>query len=444
MVGACPGRVHGKPWVLLALSFSLLGCRPPPCEQPTADHLTDPLACRPDTPEYEAARARLDALDRQLEAANFADPVEPLNAAIVELRATRCFERSVEHSESIAAESSASLREWWSRGGRVWLASYLHVHVPGDLLVLPPTPRRVLYAEGVSKPALQRLVCPHPQPRRERFGSSLAPDFNAGECGSETVAWLMTAHQAHEYWAVWSKNWQVPAMSARWQSITPGDGLLRQNPVGERCRDAIEHDLRPSYIRFRACVEAERGRMSMLPEGAFRQPEHGWLITRYIVFRAYDGCSDYTAYHLDTGAAHWGRRCESGNDERHSGTVPADRVREALLLSILADYAVDGAPFADAVRSPDGVPIVWPERARPLGWREPELGVRIDHETTVVYRWWDQEVIAEGRVDGPYHGTGAEAHARSLHFNLAISRREGPAPTELPDELWASFARDPD
>jgi hypothetical protein len=428
---------------VFVLALSCIGCRTPPCEQPAEPgHVTDPLACRPDTPEHEAAQVRLDALDQRIEALHFDDPVGPLEVALAELRASRCFERSVEHSELIKLESSAALREWWLRGGRTWLRFYLRLPAPGDTIVLPPTPRRVLYAEASRAAPIARLACPY-QPAEALTSASLAPWLELEECGSDTVVWLENAHQAHEYWALWSANWQAPALAARWRSLTADGDSLRVNPVGERCSHSIEHDLLPSYARWRACVEAERGRMSMLPAGAFRQPEHGWLITNFIAFTVDDGCSKYTAYHLDTGAAHWGKRCEDGSSERHSGTVPADRVREALLLSMLAEYAVDGAPFADAVRAPDGLPILWPEGARPLRWREPTLGVQIDHETTVRYRWWDREIIAEGRVDGPYHGTGAEAHARSLHFDLQASRREGSAPIELPDELWASFAREP-
>jgi hypothetical protein len=432
--------VRKTAWLLVACS--LLGCRTPPCEQPLEPvHVTDPLACRPGTPEHEDARGRLDALDRQIEALQLGDPLERrLEIALHELRASRCFERSVEHSEWIKFGTSAVLREWWLRGGREWFESYLQIAAPSDSIVLPPTPRRVLYAEAVQGTALAELVCPELPELAGSWEPSLVPWLEPGECGFETVVWLKNAQQAHEYWALWSNNWQVPAVSARHRDRAG----LRVNPVGERCRHSIEHDLLPSYTRWRACVEAERGRMSMLPHGAFRPPEHGWLISKYIVFRVGDSCSDYTAYHLETGAAHWGKRCEDGSSERHSGTVPVDRVREALLISMLAEYAVDGAPFVEVARAPDGVPIIWPEGARPLHWREPTLGVQVDHETTVRYRWWDSETLAEGYVDGPYHGTGAEAHARSLYFDLHGLRREGPAPAELPDELWDSFAREPD
>jgi hypothetical protein len=419
--------------------LSLLGCRAPPCEQPAAVvELTDPLACRPGTPEHEDARARVTALDRRIEALRFDEPVDPVADALAELRSSRCFERSVEHSERMTFKSSASLREWWSRGGREWLSSYLSVAAPGDTIVLPPTPREVLHAEALRGTTLERIACPYTPPGSEGWSPSLAPMADPRECGGETAAWLSTAHQAHEYWALWSGNWQVPAVAARWYDMSG----LRQNPVGERCREAIEDDLQHSYRRWRACVEAERGRMSMLPDGQFRQPEHGWLLTDFISFSVSDGCSAYSAYHLDTGAAHWGEICEQGEGERHSGVVSAERVREAVLLSLLAKHAVVGAPFADAVRAPEGVPIAWPEGAQPLRWREPGHGVRIDHETFVIYRWWDDDVIAEGRLHGPYHGTGAEAHARSLHFNLQASRREGPAPIELPDELWALLESD--
>lgn len=426
------------------IALSLLGCRTPPCEQPTAPLLvTDPLVCRPGTPEHDDARARLEAIDQRIEALKLDDPVDPVELALVELRASRCFERSVEHPDRITTDSSAALREWWARGGHAWLRSYLRVPTPDGLIVLPPTPRLVLYAEAVHGKSIDRLVCPYAPPREgSRYTPSLAPWLEADDCGADTQVWLNHAHLAHEYWAMWSANWQVPAIAARWQLTQDGE-RVPVNRVGERCREAIEHDLHPSYPRWHACVEAERGRMSMLPDGGFRQPEHGWLITDSIVFRVDDGCSDYTAYDLDTGAAHWGKRCEDGSDERHSGTVPADRVREALLLSILAEYAVDGAPFADAVRPPAGLPIVWPEATRALRWPQPELGIRIDHETSVRYSWWDHAIIIEGTVDGPHHGTGAEAHARSLHFDLAGLRREGPAPMELPDELWNSFAREP-
>jgi hypothetical protein len=437
-----PCRVRGPAWTHLLLLPWLIGCRPAPCERPTSpDPFIDPRACLPGTHEQQEASARLAALDRRIVASRWDEPVEPLNAAVAELRASRCFERSSEHAESVGAESSASLRDWWDRGGRAWLRSYLNARIPGDLIALPPTPRPVLYAEALRGTALEQLVCPHgPTTDGSRSARSLAPSLEADECGRETVAWLRAAEQAHEYWAWWVSDWQGPGSSARWGALTTGGDFLRQNPVGERCSEAIEHDLRPSYIRWRACVEAERGRMSLLPAGAFREPERGWLIAEFITFRFDFGCSEYGAYHLDSGAAHW-KTCDAGRAEYHQGTVPPDRVREALLISMLAEHAVVGSPFGDGVRTPHGVPIVWPEQARPPSRRRAGAIVRVDHETSARYLWWDGDPIAHGHVHGPHHGTGAEAHARSLHLDLALLRREGAAPVELPDELWDLLER---
>lgn len=390
--------------------------------------------CSPETAEWEAAAGRHRALDTRVRGLRGDEPVSPLREALAELRASRCYERSVEHREPNEIETAAELRDWWTRGGGVWLQSYLHPVMPGQYVMLPPSVRRTLHLAGREDSPIAELLCP-----REAVGWVLGdmPTRVTGVCGALTLPWLRAAAHNHTYWSLWAGDWAVTRTpGGAWRLASDGS-YITPNPLGPSCANAVaERGTSPAYPSWRACVEAGRSRKALLPAGVFEAPSRGWLATTHLDLR-HDECRTRHAYHLETGAAYSVDDCPDRSEETFEGFVSEDRVREATLMSIVAVHASFGAPALEQVPVPDDLSVVWPVNTAPPAWVERPPEPRRDHETTIQFEWWDGERIFAGSLRGPDSGLGAEAHASELHFALIEARRPGDTAVDYPRELWS-------
>ncbi|WP_426745648.1 hypothetical protein VZQ01_33200 [Myxococcus faecalis] len=340
--------------MLLVLLGVLLSAKPAPAAKVF-------VPCPQATPEWSAAHERLVALDAKLESLPDGVDGKPGVAALRELLSSRCFELSREVSEPVPEDVSLlALKDWWRRGGRTWVESYLELGRPGvRTVVLPPTVREVLMLDTV-KPdhKLAPWLC--------AMGDSA--------CVKETEPWVVRAEAAFAA----HREKEAKHLASIVDADSAGEGF---GPASCE-KEARRKSKRWRYPAWRLCLSSHGDSVRMLPLMGLRVPSEGWLVLRGRRGH-YSFCDEVRAYHLGTGTAWVSQSCselalyedaervgkvdvkttDANRQARVAvGTVSREALRELtwmLLLSGELDDVLRPAPLRQEV--PKGFAIEWRE-----------------------------------------------------------------------------------
>jgi hypothetical protein len=381
-------------------------------------------ACRPDTPEHQAARTALDELDRQLRSIPPSAAVEPYNRKLADLLAMPCFRLSAEHARDITAQSALSLRNFWMEGGEEWLRSYLSLRGPKPDVVLPPDLRPALASDGDHGELPSALLCPAADER----------------CGQETAGWLLRSERA------------LAALARSPHTSSSPPGPVSPEVQAKRCwQKARRKPAAEQYLTWRTCLEEARPRVPALPLGAFRAPRTGWWIIRGRRGH-YHFCDEVRAYDLKSGAAYVASSCSGliledtgavAHDETDAGRrvsvrmgrLSVDNLREAALMAALTKQVNEVQVEAASYPLPVGLVPRWPEgRGIGMGFS----GSFSWSSAQTVLSWTLSEgdqISAEGQLTWPDSAEPADQNAVELLQVAEAGFEEGCPPAPLPEIL---------
>ena len=388
--------------------------------------------CTPMSAAHLEAKVSLARLGDQMERLATSDPLDPALKELHRLLRTECFLMASEAGRVPTPDSTRSLREWWSSGGEEWLASYLELPRYGEVsalrphVVIPPDTRRTLDLETARGHRLQSLLCSQ----------------RDAACGARTRGWVLRTD-------VQFSSWRPPD----WKN----DADVRKLTPEEASRECVA-TAGQNYQAWRTCVESKRRTRTVLPLGAFRAPQAGWLV---IAGRRghYDFCDTTRAYDLETGTAFMSDSCSGlalqpdggvnapqTNKQRkqtvRSGSVSLDNLREAVWMMVFEREAADVQLTAEAVPLPAGMTpeITIRHQTEDSGG----LGVSWNSgQTLLVWRWIS---TAQTRFDGeltwPGSDKAAEDHAANL-LNVAEESFVEGCPRRSPPASASIRARQP-
>lgn len=296
--------------------------------------------CAPSSPRYQEAVEALNRLDRRVRDLDHSpESLEQVTRELSALLELPCFGMSVENPRSVVPTSAISLKTWWNDGGEAWLRSYLRLGGSNGprSIVIPPDLRTPL---RIADDGIKAIAC--------------APGDR--ECGSETEAWRLRAAEG------------IPAEREK----APGGGAEDES---ERWCAPPTPEEEGGYLRWRRCLEQERGVEAALPLGATKAPKTGWLMLRGR--RGHYGfCDEIRHYDLATGAAFIAQSCSAlalrtdgsvdmgaTDDGRRVrvriGRLPVDRLREAVWMLVLMPQVERVQTKAESWEVPSGVAIEW-------------------------------------------------------------------------------------
>lgn len=340
--------------------------------------------------------------------------LEKVLADLARLRARKCFALSAENPRWKAPATVEALVEWWRAGGGDWLASYVH---GGDRVILPPDVRNALVLDGSAKHPLAPILC---------------KSADAG-CGAETKGWVRRAEEALRLHAVDNGRLAPTRGSA---APAPDEGCARTD-----------------YRAWRTCLEERRETRPMLPLGRFRAPE-GWFVVRGRRGH-YAFCDELRAYDLSTGAAWVAQSCSdlvltgtgsvdgAATDAKRgitarAGTVPADAIREAAWMTLLAGEVEERVqPYARHVSLPPGLEPRWPAGLGVMS----SIGLDFwmtSAQTRLRWAWFRLGRLQHaGEVTWPDSSDAGESHAADLLRIAEDGFRDGCPPATPPRELFA-------
>jgi hypothetical protein len=366
--------------------------------------------CRANDPRAAVAADAILAFGEALRTSRPDAQVQSLEASFQALLALDCLRPvSRETLNGPVFASVAGVIEWWNAGGREWLESYLQlpmitVEPRGEVphVVFPPDERRVIPSDRLAAVAgLGRLLCPE----------------NDASCGAETRGWLARAERAY-------------AAHERAEEQRPG-ARVRADAIA-RCAASSRAGSRDArFIRWLRCVSAEQPQVWAFPLGSFRAPRTGWLVVRGRRGH-YRFCDEVRAYDLATGSAYVAQSCSglalrsdgtvdqastdrARNDAALAGSVPADNLRELLLMLLLDPVSVRLARDAFHVPIPPGMSTTWVDRAGDLSGTGHGSAWGTSAQTQLAWSWIDgDDLLAEGTLTWPSSYRAPEAHAAEL------------------------------
>jgi hypothetical protein len=400
---------------------------PPGAPAPAPADAETVRACDPRSPQGQAAKAKLDALDARVQKLAPAADARPIQKEIEKLLADEpCFGLAVATTPfPMEFDSGLSLRDFWDQGGHYWLSSQLElVGKETPFLVIPPTSRHSLTSDVQTVHPLAPLLCP----------ADAAMPRSTSTCGAETLGWM---HRAHVELARAS----AAAHLSLARSATPSE----PPPSRDRCgKKALASPPDEQFLAFANCVSQVPERADTLPLGRFAAPKDGWLVVRGRRGH-YSGCEQVRAYDLATGAAYVSKSCfgMTTAPNQHSaeiGRVPVDAIREAALmifLSVLADR--------DVVRSGEGHAI--PQGIEPVIPAGVGAGIGLSgfgwsSGRTVMEVAWVRGGRGQARatLEWPDSDVPARQHATDL---LAVAEKGFAAgtcaPAALPPMPWGAL-----
>jgi hypothetical protein len=322
-----------------------------------------------------------------------------------------------------AAESSASLREWWIRGGHQWRQSYLSLPTrgadgnPGLHIVVPPDVPPSMYLTAGSGYPFETILCAVGDQR----------------CGDATRQWVTKAHAAF-----------ADLRTDRRRRFEPDRVNETPRSTSERCaRVTASGDESARYAVWLDCVESATPRRATLPIGGFRVPTEGWLI---VTGPRGDACDRVSAYDLASGAAVSLVSCTAERymprrrivrtpvraDHVRVGSLRVDRLREAAWMLLLRGTAEDIRTDAVLYPLPEGLE---PQTVMPSS-RHLSLvgfgGVPGDMTTLVWALAMPNRPLVVGTVSWPESFNDADTYAASLLRVAEEGFVEGCAPTAPP------------
>ncbi|GEN08332.1 hypothetical protein SAMN05443572_106242 [Myxococcus fulvus] len=421
--------------MLLVLLGVLLSAKPAPAAKVF-------VPCPQATPEWTAAHERLVALDAKLESLPEGVDGKPGVAALRELLSSRCFELSREVDEPVPEDVSLlALKDWWRRGGRTWVESYLELGKPGvRTVVLPPTVREVLMLDTVK-----------PDHRLAPWLCALADSA----CMKETEPWAVRAE------ASFAANREEQAKHLA--SIADADAAGEGYGPAFCEKEARKKAKRWRYPAWRLCLSSHGASVRMLPLTGLRVPSEGWLVLRGRRGH-YSFCDEVRAYHLGTGTAWVSQSCselalyedaerigrvdvkttDANRQARVAvGTVSRDALRELtwmLLLSGELDDVRRLTPIRQPV--PQGFAIEWrelPDDFTVVGGVSGGVVWGNTGQTVLRWTWFPPErgEPLSGELTWPEASDPADDHADTLVVALEKTFQAGcptrPAPLDLLD-----------
>jgi hypothetical protein len=289
------------------------------------------LPCRGDTPEHAEAGAKLAALRKRAKALAADDDPTPANRELTELLAHPCWSfAAFDRDGELVADSALAMKDWWERGGGMWLDHYLGLWDLG-----------AEHRYGVVAPAMGKTLSAETH-RDHPLASLLCPLDDAG-CGRSTRGWAMRAEHAFDTFAI----------VKRAQSASSEPPESRQSCEAKAA--AAPADSR--YETWIQCVKTTATRVASLRLVGLKEPTKGWLVLRGR--RGHHSfCDEIRAYDLATGAAYLAQSC-SGLVLRRGGSVdgqatdaarrpaikagrmPLAQLREAAWMALSAEDALE-------------------------------------------------------------------------------------------------------
>jgi hypothetical protein len=262
--------------------------------------------CRPGEQAHVRAREELASLDTAISNLEAAAPTKQVMERLDALTASQCF-RLIKCGGCGCNHrgSAVALKEYWTKGGRAHLQSFLDLGKSGQVVIAqPPSLRETLgYEKFPPGHPLNFLVCPPGDPA----------------CGAEARPWASSVQAILD---------SEPRTDCRDQP----DG--RDVPVTPaQCAPFAEKAPRPSrFQRFTDCLALVGRTQRALPLGHLRAPMEGWLV---VAGRRghYQFCDEVRAFDLTTGAHVRIGSC-SGLALRRGGWVDGqatDRGRQAVI-----------------------------------------------------------------------------------------------------------------
>lgn len=363
------------------------------------------LPCDPESDEAKAAQEAIAQIGARAAALRDDDPVKPVTDELEALLQTQCFRLSWgDPLPPLSFDSGLALRTWWNDGAEAWLRHYLELD-ENRTVVIPPSPRHTLLADGNASHPLAPLLCPS----------------NSKACGRETTGWLRRADAAL-------------LREARAQA-----GRRTEEACAAQASSA-EPDAR--YGVFRQCLEGVGAKRVAMRLGKFKAPADGWLVVRDTARR----CETIRAYELTSGAAYVAELCSAPPTVR-AGRVSVAAAREATWMLALAQTADRNVrTTTEAYSIPDDISILRaayesgsmslgytlggaPSRARHWSWMRASNGALVGQVSGIYVR-------PSGRTD-------AEAYALELLDVADDSFEEGCSPSGPPAHLAWSAPGDP-
>ncbi|MCB9746109.1 MAG: hypothetical protein H6741_14615 [Alphaproteobacteria bacterium] len=343
--------------------------------------------CEASDPRREQS---LDAMNG-VRAALSGGSLEDIHAAIDAALATPCLALAARELDRPRFDHPASARVWWAEGGEDWMRGELAPEA-GRWVWLAPNPRQTL------------------DPATHPLGPALCPPEDAA-CAAPTAGWRLRA-----------------------------EGAFEQHPhVGDFSEvEACEAEQPEDYVAWRACVDlATSHDRPLLPVGALRLQDEGWLVIRGVRRERGLRCERLSAYELASGAAVTVQRCEQtlvgfGPDGARpepvgptlrQGHVPVDNLRELAWMLTLKPY-VNRAGRAEAVSllTPEGAPRVRPdEEAFGFVMGRGHGGGQLEQQWRLV----GGPMQASGTLWWPSYPTPIETHAAELHAVVEAGFSEG-------------------
>lgn len=394
--------------------------------------------CASDSPDLDAARAALTALDSAVVHAPRNGNGSSLRTQFVALLGLRCFAPAVEAALPVV-RSVRSFEEWWTRSGRSWLEQYLSPFPErnaGD-------PRRQVILPAAERTLLSQSDLPRNHP--------LAPllcSVSDATCGSGTSAFLVRAEQSFAAFHVASEH-EHEAMR------TPDERAMRDwHQRNTLCaRDARRAPARSRYQTWYLCIQSHQQTADLFPIDRIRVPESGWIV---MTGRRghYHFCDETRAYDLATGAAYIAKSCsglalesdgsvnaQATNDAREesvvTGRLPLFALRELAWMMLLADTVSPNAPTGDVAILPDNIEPVLPASGELFGTLS---GMFVGHssaQTTVQWSWIvDDRVRKTSEFTYPNSlNSAAENHIDELLAVAEAAFEPGCVPALLPQGL---------
>jgi len=304
--------------------------------------------CRPGTPAYEDARAKLDAIDAEIRKLTPAADPEPAAKKLAALSDETCF-RIVGHLD-VEAKSGLALRTWWEDGGHSVAGGALELGGNAPIVWVAPDVRRALTRETARGHRLLPLLCP-------------AYDDS---CGRDTDGWRLRAEAALGLVA------RARYLEGRGSGPSLSDWKRERRPTDQDCAAYAQHAPRLRQLaRFRACLSATAERGPAFRIGRVQKPTQGWFVVSGRRGH-YQFCDELRAFDLATGASYRVASCsglalvsDGSVDHRATdaarkaigerGTVSLDEIREAVWM-LLQVGELDEAVLQGAVGQ---APLRW-------------------------------------------------------------------------------------
>jgi hypothetical protein len=306
--------------------------------------------CPQSSAAYTDARARIDALERAIDALRPGDDVSAVRSQLTAVLDHRCLALGSIDDELPAAITAHSIEQWWTDGGGGWVDDLLGEPANNGPFAghvsFAPTEQRSLVLEEQQGSALVDILCP----------------AESEPCGRETAPFALRFRELLR---------GRDAIERQRREARLDDPRRDDETWSEACeRTALARPTDQRYATWRQCIsEHEQPRQSAPPSGYFRAPT-GWLIVQGR--RGHHSyCDSLRVVHLASGASFEAKTCSAMSFVRRfrgdadvepqlelrTGTASATAMQEATLAMVLAPFVTRDARAQIGLEVPAGIAV---------------------------------------------------------------------------------------